>query len=102
MGTNQWGQNLAELQLSAWVSAQSWTGSLQQGRTFSLLGRWSAVDSGCCTAGSCGVTVQGKGWGGKKGHDFSCAVANHNPSAPSRFLCQPLQGAEQFLQVFLL
>lgn len=28
-----------------------------------------------------------RGGGGKKGHDFSCAAANHNPSAPSRFLC---------------
>lgn len=60
-----WDPSLAELQLSAWVSAQLWTGSLLQGRTFSPLGHWSAkTQTGHGTAGSCGVTVQGKGWGG--------------------------------------
>ena len=34
--------SLAKLQLPAWVSAQPWSGCLQQGRTFSPSGRWSA------------------------------------------------------------
>lgn len=49
LGSNK---SLAKLQLSAWVSAQPWNGYLQQGRTFSPLGQWSArTQIGCFTPG---------------------------------------------------
>lgn len=62
LGSNK---SLAKLQLSAWVSAQPWNGYLQQGRTFSPLGQWSArTQIGCFTPG---VLQQWLYWkGGKK------------------------------------
>lgn len=97
--------SLAKLQLSAWDSAQPWNGYLQQGRTFSPLGRWSArTQIACCTPG---VLQQRLYWKGKekknkRGHEFSWAAAFHIPPSSKGLLCQPLQGAEPFLQVFLL